>query len=82
MNNSFLNIRTITEHVHFCIQTGSCRFLLAGFGGVEHGYRASAKGDEQALKRAVALLGPQSVAFYVEQNFFDYGEGENSLRIN
>ncbi|XP_047740489.1 procathepsin L-like [Hyalella azteca] len=44
-------------------------------GGVDHGYRAFKKNDEQALKEAVSKYGPISVAFSVLDDFIHYKRG-------
>ena len=60
----------------FLLQKRECDAAKGKFGGTGYGYISFKKGDEQDLKRAVANLGPISVAFSALDDLYDYKSGE------
>jgi len=54
-----------------CVQDGDCRYPSTSTGGGDGGFADIATGDEDALKEAVANIGPISVGINVVQGKFD-----------
>ncbi|KAF2364346.1 Peptidase C1A papain C-terminal [Trinorchestia longiramus] len=70
------------EEYKYTARDGTCEFVTVGKGGISHGYEAFKKGNENALKKAVATRGPISVAFSVLDDFFYYTEGVYSCKTS
>ena len=52
-----------------------CLFSNKTIGATDKGYVDLPKGDEDALAKAVATVGPISVAIYAKDTFFAYSDG-------
>ena len=52
-----------------------CLFSNETIGATDKGYVDLPKGDEDALAKAVATVGPISVAIYAKDTFFAYSDG-------
>merc|ERR1712223_1523709 len=53
----------------------ACRFNPRNVGATDKGFVGITEGDEDALKAAVATVGPVSVAIHASDSFKQYGEG-------
>jgi len=56
-------------------EDGSCKYSAANIGAVATGWNQTATGDEEALKVAVATIGPIGVAIAVDDAFANYASG-------
>lgn len=79
-----LNCEALAEvfFYHFCpsifsTQDGQCRFKPSTVGATCTGYVDVASGDENALKEAVATIGPVSVAIDAGHSSFQLYESGN-----
>ena len=72
----FQHMQTMTYLIFFKLQNGDCNVINGKTVAGGHGYISFKKGDEQDLKRAVANLGPISVAFSALDDLYDYKSGE------
>ncbi|GIY64834.1 cathepsin K [Caerostris darwini] len=63
---------------------GRCKFVPEGVGANCTGYHRVKHGSEEALQRAVAKVGPISVAIYVDETFMHYKNGiyNNSICLS
>ena len=56
--------------IFYCLQDGVCRFKKENVGATDKGYTDVTEGDEDALKEAVATVGPISVAIDASHQSF------------
>ncbi|XP_076082008.1 digestive cysteine proteinase 1-like isoform X1 [Mytilus galloprovincialis] len=56
-------------------KNGTCRFQESDVGATDTGYTKIPQGDEQALKYAVATVGPISIAIDADRKFQQYERG-------